>query len=442
MPVPGGVAFSVARRHKRRGSVSPYLVASAPVAVCRVMGYPMQNIVIANPYRFVPPHRRSFWPRVLQWYLPRYLRKHHGLESTEFLGLDRLKASLGAGHGIILAPNHCRPGDPMALGLMASSLSQPLYVMASWHLFAQGRLFAWLLPRMGAFSVYREGLDREALKCALDILTGARRPLVIFPEGVVSRTNDRLNHLMEGTAFIARKAAKERAAASPPGKVVIHPVAIRYFFGGDVNDALPPVLEEIERRLSWQPQTGKSLVDRIVKVGDALLTLKEIEYFEERQTGTMAQRLAALMDHLLVPLERQWLKGKREGDVVSRVKALRTAIVPDIVAREVPEEELSRLWRQLADLYLAQQLSLYPPDYFSSPPTPEQMLETVERFEEDLTDQVRVYRPLHVIMEVGNAIEVGPTRQRGADCDPLMVQLHDDLATMLARLKERGRPSS
>ena len=38
-------------------------------------------------------------------------------------------------------------------------------------------------------------------------------------------------------------------------------------------------------------------------------------------------------------------------------------------------------------------------------------------------------------------IEVGPTRQRGADGDPVMVRLHDDLTTMLAGLKERGRPS-
>ncbi len=399
----------------------------------------MQNIVVDKPYRFVPPRHGGFWPHVLKWYLPRYLREHHGLASAEFLGLERLRASLGAGHGIILAPNHCRPGDPMLLGLLGSALSQPLYAMASWHLFMQGRLYAWLLPRMGAFSVYREGLDREALKCAVDILTAARRPLVIFPEGMVSRTNDRLNHLMEGTAFIARKAAKERAAASPPGRIVIHPVAIRYFFGGDVHEALPPALEEIERRLSWQPQTDKSLMDRIAKVGGALLTLKEIEYLEKPQPGTLAQRLTGLIDHVLAPLERQWLKGQREGDVVSRVKTLRTAIVPDISTEEIAEDQRAKLWRQLADLYLAQQLSLYPPDYFSSPPTPEQMLETVERFEEDLTDRVRVYRPLHMVMEVGDAIEVGPTRQRGAEGDPVMIQLRTALTTMLARLKERGR---
>ncbi len=32
----------------------------------------MQDIVIAEPYRFVPPLDARFWPAVLQLYLPRY----------------------------------------------------------------------------------------------------------------------------------------------------------------------------------------------------------------------------------------------------------------------------------------------------------------------------------------------------------------------------------
>ena len=402
----------------------------------------MQNIVIDKPYRFIPPHHGSFWPHVLKWYLPRHLRKVYGVETAEFMGLDGLRASLRSGHGVMLAINHCRPCDPMVVGLMAARLSQPLYVMASWHLFMQGRVMAWLLPRMGVFSVYREGLDREALKCAVDALVAARRPLVIFPEGAVTRTNDRLNYLLEGTAFIARNAAKQRAALEPPGKVVVHAMAIRYFFGGDLEQAVAPVLEQIERRLAWQPQTGKPLVERITKLGSALLTLKEIEYAEKPRGGTLAERLAALIDQLLVPLEQEWLKGKRERDVVTRVKTLRAAILPDMVSGDVGDEERARRWRQLADLYLAQQLSLYPPDYFDSPPTPEQILETVERFEEDLTDEAHVYHPFHVVVEVGEAIEVSPTRQRGVETDPVMAQLRDQLATMLARLKQTARPGT
>ena len=37
-------------------------------------------------------------------------------------------------------------------------------------------------------------------------------------------------------------------------------------------------------------------------------------------------------------------------------------------------------------IYLAGQLACYPPDYLAANPTPERLLETVERFEEDRFD--------------------------------------------------------
>jgi 1-acyl-sn-glycerol-3-phosphate acyltransferase len=397
----------------------------------------MQNIVIDKPYRFIPPHTGTFWPWLLHFYGNRYLRTNYGLEQFDFRGLDRLQASIDADHGIMLASNHCRPCDPMVLGYMAARIRCYPHIMASWHLFMQGGLTSRLLPRIGTFSVYREGLDRESLKCAIDLLAAAKRPLMIFPEGFVSRTNDRLGNLMEGTAFIARNAARRRAEMTPPGKVVIHPVAVRYFFHGDLDLALKEVLEDIEHRLSWLPQKHLPLDARIAKVGSALLTLKEIEHLEKPQTGTLAERLTLLIDRLLAPLEREWLKSSREGDVPSRVKSLRGAILPQMVNGEIDEQERARRWRQLADLYLAQQLSLYPPEYFDSPPTREQLLETVERFEEDLTDVARIHRPFQVVVEVGEAIEVSPTRQRGADSDPIMTQLREALESMLAASKRK-----
>ena len=132
----------------------------------------------------------------------------------------------------------------MVLGLLAREVNQPFHVMASWHLFMQNRVQSFLLPRIGGFSVYREGLDRESLKCATRILTEARFPLTIFPEGFVTRNNDRLFNLMDGVAFLARSAAKQRAAAPQPGKVVMHPVFIRYFFEGDLAATVTPVLED------------------------------------------------------------------------------------------------------------------------------------------------------------------------------------------------------
>ena len=158
-----------------------------------------------------------------------------------------------------------------------------------------------------------------------------------------------------------------------------------------------PALDNIEQRLSWRPQRSMPLIDRIVKVGQSLLALKEIEYLGQPQSGTTAERLERLINHLLAPLEKEWLgDAARDPTVVGRVKKLRAAVLPDMIQGEMTSDERERRWLQLADMYLAQQLSCYPPDYLIADPTPERMLETVERFEEDLTDQSRIYRPMTV----------------------------------------------
>jgi 1-acyl-sn-glycerol-3-phosphate acyltransferase len=399
----------------------------------------VQNVVIAKPYRFVAPQRGHFWWHVFRPILPGYLRRSAGIVQVENRHVERLRASMAAGHGVVLAPNHSRPPDAQVLGPLSYELGRPFYIVASWHLFMQNRLQTFLLPRLVVFSIYREGTDREALKTAMNAIAEADRPLVIFPEGVISRHNDKLNHLMEGTALIARGAAKERAKLNPPGKVVVHPVAIRYLFEGDVEAAVRPVLRDIEQRLTWRAHEDLPLKERIAKIGGALLALKEIEYFGAPQTGELGARLQALIDRLLVPLENEWVKGRREKEIIGRVKLLRIAIVPEMVSGNLPEAELQRRWRHLADIYLAQQIAFYPPSYLEADPTPERLLETVERFEEDLTDQARVHAPIRAIVEIGEAIEVSPERARGTEGDPLMTAIREQLERMLAASARRGR---
>ena len=394
----------------------------------------MQAVVIDKPYTFIRPRLSRFWLWVVRRILPRQMRKEYGITAVECVGAEKLRASIDAGHGIVIAGNHCRPCDPMVLDSLAAEVRRPFHIIASWHVFMTSAVQRFLLPRLGGFSVYREGIDRESLKCAVNIVAEGKHPLVIFPEGIITRCNDRLVNFMEGPAFIARAAAKQRKQ----GKVVIHPVFIRYFFEGDLRETVIPVVEEIERRLSWQPQTQLPLRDRIGKVGDALLSLKEMEYFQAKQAGTFRERLQRMLDHLLVPLENQWTAGRHDGDVMARVKRLRSAILPDMVAGDLTDDERSARWRHLADVYLVQQLHCYPGDYFENL-TPERILETVERYEEDLTDVARPHYPIRAIITVGDAIEVNATRERSQESDPVTTEVRRQLEAMLESTKSQRR---
>jgi hypothetical protein len=318
----------------------------------------------------------------------------------------------------------------MVLGhFLGREVSRAFHTMASAHLFRQGKVQAFLLPRMGSFSVYREGLDRESLNCAVQLLSEAKHPLVVFPEGFVTRSNDMIRNLMDGISFMTRLAAKQRATTG--GKVVVHPVFIRYFFQGNIEAAIKSVIDDIENRLSWQPQTHLPLRDRVMKAGLALLSLKEIEHMGAVRSGLPKERIAALLDHLLVPMESKWLCGRRDPDPMERIKKLRTAILQGMVGVDIKESDRESRWRQLANLYLAQQLHCYPGDYIEGTELSERWLETVERYEEDLTDTARAHQPVHAVICIGDAIEASGTRDRGAEADPLMKAVREQMQAML-----------
>ena len=132
-------------------------------------------------------------------------------------------------------------------------------------------------------------------------------------------------------------------------------------------------------------------------------------------------------------------KETHHGPVVPRVKALRMKIMPEMIRSELGKEEHDRRWRQLQDLYLAQQVAGYPHDYLVTLPTVDRMLETVDRFEEDLTDEVSVKGDLHVVIEVGEPIVVDAKRDRTLEEDPLMERIEYELQAMLDELAKESR---
>lgn len=393
---------------------------------------PGPTVVSEKAYTFVPPIDSRFWPWFFGKYLDRHLRESGGIHSHAITGLEKIQASLRAGHGILIAPNHVRPSDPMSMGLIVRALKQNINIMASAHLFFDSRFHAWLMPRLGAFSVYREGLDRESLKTAVHILATAHRPLVVFPEGVVTRTNDRLIALQEGTAFIARSAAKQRAAKNPGDQVVVHPLALRYTFKGDLPKELGRVLARLELRLGWQAQREMPLRDRVLKLGLALLALKEVEYFGSVQPGLFNDRMPRLMELVLGPLEREWLKTPTDGNAVERVKVLRRTMLPRIVTTKLPESEKLHIWKCLYDLEIAQQIYHYPSDYIPENASAERLIETVARYEEALGfGGPEVIGPLHLQMDFGDAIIVDTARPDRNQPDPLLVQIRGSLSNLL-----------
>ena len=401
----------------------------------------MHNIFIEKPYNFVPPYTWH-WPQRFLTKIGKFkgLLRKDGVVDHECRNLDRLRDSINAGHGIVLAPNHPRTTDPISMYHLCRETPVSMYTMASWHLFNQSAFETFMVRLMGAFSVNREGLDRKAVDYAIDVLVKAERPLLIFPAGSTSRTNDRLMAFMEGPAFIARTAAKRRAKKDD-GKVVAHPICIKYFYQGDIEKVANDVLTRIEKQLSWAPDPSVPLIDRIVKVGDAMLTLKELEFDVRSAPGTsLRERQTNMVNLLLGPLEEEWLGAvAKDGGIQARVKNLRMKIFPELSRREVDRTERARRWKHLERTYLAQQIDCYPEQYLTEFKSVDRILETLEKYEEDLFEHCRIHGNLKVVIDVGEAIEVPTKRDRSAEFDPLMAEIRDRIDEMLTELQKESR---
>lgn len=402
----------------------------------------MPTVIVEKPYRFVPPHRGNLWPRCIQALrlVDRYLAWHDGVVQFECRHLERLRASLDAGDAILLAPNHCRYADPLVLAIPARTLGIYLFGMASWHLFAASRFQSFAIQKMGGFSIHREGTDRQSLETAVEILTAGGRPLILFPEGTTNRTNDVLQPLLEGVSFIARTAARRRARQGG-GRVVVHPVAIKYLFLGDIQRWGDAAAGRLESAIGWRPLSRDPLLRRIERLAEAMIAVHEIRYLGQTTSQPWPQRRDALVDHLLTSHERQYdLQPDESLGPLARVRRLRSKLA-GLVQRCDDADQRYELDHAIDAVEQSQRLYSYPDRYLFQPPTTDtQVLETLERMQEAMLGKADYPGPLKAVIDFAEPLEVPAERPPRGQPDPLLSQINDVLQTMLNALALEANP--
>ena len=333
---------------------------------------------------FWAPRPNGVWRRVLTPLRKFYLEKFYAVKDVTLLGAENLSV-IRDGDGVMVTPNHSHDSDPHVMMDVARRLDRQFYFMAAWQIFkGHHGIDGFVLQRMGAFSVDREGCDRRAMRQAVELMTTGRW-LVVFPEGEIYHTNERLTPLREGVAFMAGTAQKDLEKAAEGRKVWIVPTAIRYTYAQDVTPQLETAMTELEDRMKLRTGTGAPLAERILRFGDAVLTIKEKEQLGKPGDGPLAPRLKTLINAILQRHETKWLRKTQDENSVSlRVKSLRQQLLEVWADENAAAEDRNKAKQALDDVQLVMQLYSYPGDYVSENPTVERMAETIEKFEEDV----------------------------------------------------------
>jgi len=337
-----------------------------------------------QPYRRPPrwwdPKPSAVWVRFWKRSRRRMQIGKHRLLEIEVVGLEHLRRAIDSNCGVLITPNHASHADCFAVHDVADRLGIPFYVMIAWQNFVRdGAIRARILQQHGGFSVDREGNDLSAFRQAVDVLRCQRNPLVIFPEGDVYHTNDRIIPFRDGPAAISLSAA--RRAERP---VLVIPCAIKYQYLEDPTENLRHTLNQLEQSIHWQPRSERPLVERIYHLAEGALSLKEIEFYGCSSSGPLPQRLAELINFILTRLERRYGTAGDQLDVPDRVKQLRQQAIKRRAEAPSDSPERHRCEEDISDLFLAVQLFSYPGDYLAEAPSIERIAETVDKLEEDL----------------------------------------------------------
>jgi 1-acyl-sn-glycerol-3-phosphate acyltransferase len=307
---------------------------------------------------------------------------------VEVEGLD-VFSRFAPGDSVLIAPNHSHDADPHIMADVSRQLGQQFYYMAAWQVFRfQWGLAGFVMQRMGAFSVDREGCDRRAVKQGIDLLANGKR-LVVFPEGEIYHLNDRLAPLLDGVAFMALSAQKDLEKTKPDARVWMLPTAIRYRYVEDITPKLEANLSRMEQRFLLKPPAGADLPQRITRLGEMLLTLKEKDKLGRARDaeGDLPARLTFLAETLLTGLEQEWMKKSPSADSPPlRVKAVRRRLMDAYTDEKADTVTRAKAREGLDSAHLALQLASYPGNYLRDKPSQERIAETLQQIEEDMVN--------------------------------------------------------
>ena len=390
-------------------------------------------------YVFRPPKYSPFLAPLLKKLSEIYfLKKKFRIRNITIEAVESVSKLAKEGHSLLIAPNHADHADPNVLVYIGSRHKLKFHFMAAREGFETRRLNSWLLQRVGAFSVDREGADISTIKTAMQILHHARYPLVIFPEGEIYHHHEKLDPLNEGVATILLRAANKLPEEK---KAYLVPTAMRYTYDNSVETTFSKRLNTLEERITWKPRESMDVVDRIYRLGCGLLAIKEVEFLGSAQSGDLVERIANLRNKLVGMIEEKHQQREESRSTPERVKMLRNSIRKKITNPKVDlsSEEKESLYDDLDTLFVAVQLYSYPGQYLQEERSVHRIAETILKLEEDVLGEALYPAPRDVHVSFDEPLEIKNfLKERSLNFKtgvaPLTTELSDKIQNMLKEL--------
>jgi len=367
-------------------------------------------------YRFFEPKPNRCIEAFLRWFNRRFYLgcRTHLIKEVVVVNPEVIdEARKRAGNRLLFLPNHPTHSDPPIMIEAFMQLSMPVSFMAAYDIFLQSKLNAWCMQRAGCFSVDREGSDRKSMKEALRILKEGERGLIIFPEGNVYLTNDKVTPFLDGPAFLGMKAQKDLGGAHP---ILAIPVSLKVTH---VSDSSGKVVDLFRTLASEVEEEYVDTVDHVFEVKRlGWLALKKVmsalaKPLDHDVGDDLAGELRGVAATLIGKLESELELVSKEGDdLVDRIRKIRRRIHALRIA-DKPTLVDFKARTLAAEAMLAYRLLTYPGTYLESHPTLDRMGETIQKVLEDFRSEILPpYAERRALVRFGEPIDLAAESAR------------------------------
>ena len=301
---------------------------------------------------------------------------------------EMLRESVAKGDRLLFAINHPTHSDAQVLTEIHRRMGIPSCFMAAYDVFLRSPFSAWIMQRMGNFSIDREGSDRKAMAAAIKLLTGGEHALNIYPEGNVFLTNDRLAPFLDGAAFIALKAQ----AALDGADVKVVPISVKYTHLTAPRETVAARMRQLGSDSGYEFPEGSAddPVSAVLGVGCHVLGefLGRHGFVDEMPMdhSTLHDRLRLWTDGLVADVENGLgIESSVDHALPARIAKVRSKIHK--IRTDTGSDQHPEIDGLTERAILALRIHGYNQPYLTTHPTIDRYDETVERIAEDFYSQ-------------------------------------------------------
>jgi 1-acyl-sn-glycerol-3-phosphate acyltransferase len=314
------------------------------------------------------------------------------------------------GQRAVICPNHSSELDADVMFALSRAINEPFFFLTAHEIFHGHKNWNLLpLKMLGCYPVTRGTPDIEAYRTTQKLLMEGRRKLVVFPEGEISHQNNHIKSLQRGAAKIALSVVEKLQQLGKPEPVYLVPIAIKYAYGTDIRPRLERSLKSIEEKLALPVARNLPINDRILrcfaKFGALEAAEHQLEWSDDTHLNESIPKLRrGVLDNLAQKLDCAARLSAQTSEL-AQAHLLKSVICNQLFHMPTDENH-SNLRIDLREVKQVIDLIALDFDCLKKSITQEEAAEFILVLEREIFAHDRVFGPLHVLLEIGDVINL------------------------------------